>query len=256
MGNIKFLCEFDDDADLEIFYTDYGWSDNLINQIEIDFENKTYAVFCGIENDLNDGDPLFGDEDAVNSTYVSNHAFEVILEGVKSKGFTKIDEFVRYNKSVYYTGTNSGRAYDILVCYEDEKEYHLFSGAKSKDIVCDDDYPIPVCLKKNDFKRKINELGKLGYENTITVDLSDYEYGMWEIFYTNAKFDEYYIDQIEIDNKNKRYKLFIGVDDEVIDGHDIVGNETHSTFVSRSVFEWILESAKAKGYTEIKEQKR
>ena len=151
MDNFDFCYDYDDNVDLEIFYTDYGWSDNLINQIEIDFENKTYAVFCGIENYLHDGDSLFGDEDEVSSSYVSNHAFEVILEGVKSMGFIKIDEFVRYNKSVYYTGTNSGRAYDILVCYEDEKEYHLFLGAKSKDIVCDDGSPIPVCLKKKGF---------------------------------------------------------------------------------------------------------
>lgn len=30
MGNIKFLCEFDDDADLEIFYTYHGIDCSLI----------------------------------------------------------------------------------------------------------------------------------------------------------------------------------------------------------------------------------
>ena len=206
MRNIKFLCELDDTADLEIFYTYHGVSDGLISQIEIDFENETYALYDGIENYLNGDDPLF-DENEVNVTYVNNTVFEMLLIGIKDMGFKRIDEIMMYNKSVYYTGADCGRAYDILVCYEDEKEYRLFLGAKSKDVICDDGSPFPVCLKKNDFKRKINELGKLGYENTITVDLSDYEYGMWEIFYTNAKFDEYYIDQIEIDDKNKRYKL-------------------------------------------------
>ena len=88
MGNIKFLCEFDDDADLEIFYTYHGINDDLISQIEIDFENETYALYHDIENYLNGDDPLF-DEDDVNVTYVNRNVFNWIVDGVVSEGYKK-----------------------------------------------------------------------------------------------------------------------------------------------------------------------
>lgn len=248
MGNIKFLCEFDDDADLEIFYTYHGINDDLISQIEIDFENETYALYHGIENYLNGKDSLF-DEDDVNVTYVNNTAFEMLLIGIKDMGFKRIDEIMRFNKSVYYTGADCGRAYDILVCYEDEKKYHLFLGAKSKDVICDNDYPIPVCLKKKDFKSKINELEKSGYKNGKTVDLSYYEYDMWESFYSESKIDNNLVDLIKIDKKGKQYTLCLNKDEDITEDYDIFGNEIYSTYVNRNVFNWIIDGVVSEGYT-------
>lgn len=247
MGNIKFLCEFDDDADLEIFYTYHGINDGLISQIEIDFENETYALYHGIENYLNGDDPLF-DEDEVIVTYVNNTVFEMLLIGIKDMGFKRIDEIMRFNKSVFYTGTNCGKAFDILVYYEDEKQYDLFLGAKSKGALCDDDCPIPICLKKKDFKSKINELEKSGYKNGKTVDLSNYEYDMWESFYTESKIDNNLVDLIKIDKKGKRYTLCLNKDEDITEDYDIFGNEIYSTYVNRDVFNWIVDGVDSEEY--------
>ena len=248
MGNIKFLCEFDDDADLEIFYTYHGINDGLISQIEIDFENETYALYHGIENYLNGDDPLF-DEDDVIVTYVNNTAFEMLLIGIKDMGFKRIDEIMRYNQSVYYTGAKNGSAFDILVCYEDEKQYDIFLNSKYNDACCSIYDSVPICLKKRDFKNKIEELKNLGYKNGDTTDLSNYEYDMWESFYTESKIDNNLVDLIKIDKKGKRYTLCLNKDEDITEDYDIFGNEIYSTYVNRNVFNWIVDGVVSEGYT-------
>ena len=73
----------------------------------------------------------------------------------------------------------------------------------------------------------------------------------WESFYTDAKKqneDESLIDQLSIDVINKVYLVDEQVGLEETDGEDEEGNEIISYYISREVFDIILEGLKAKGY--------
>ena len=75
----------------------------------------------------------------------------------------------------------------------------------------------------------------------------------WEMFYTDSKNDEYLVDQVSIDVKNKRYMLEIDANDMVTDGYDELGNEIRSTYVIREVFDIIISGLKQKNYIELVE---
>ena len=73
----------------------------------------------------------------------------------------------------------------------------------------------------------------------------------WERFYTETKNqnkEETFVDQISIDVINKVYLLHEQVDDAEIGGEDEQGNDIYPFYVSREVFDIILEGLKAKGY--------
>ena len=78
----------------------------------------------------------------------------------------------------------------------------------------------------------------------------------WERFYTDAKEqnEEGFVDQISIDVINKVYSLGEKVDIADTDGEDEDGNEIYSFYVSRGVFDIILEGLKAKGYATNKKE--
>lgn len=78
----------------------------------------------------------------------------------------------------------------------------------------------------------------------------------WEIFYTdslNSDFenDEELVDQILIDSLNKRYILNKDADILVTDSIDEFGNEDYSMYISRFMFDLILEGLKNKGFKEV-----
>ena len=68
------------------------------------------------------------------------------------------------------------------------------------------------------------------------------------MFYTKSLNDKELVDQIYIDGKSKRYILDIDVSDLVTDGYDEDYNPIDSTYVSRTVFDIIVEGIKQKKY--------
>jgi len=74
----------------------------------------------------------------------------------------------------------------------------------------------------------------------------------WEMFYTEAKSgDDNLVDQISINNRNKRYLLEIETNYMATDGYDEVLVPISSKYVSRFLFEMIVEGVKNKGYKEL-----
>ena len=72
----------------------------------------------------------------------------------------------------------------------------------------------------------------------------------WERFYTDAKGyaeEAMMVDQIEIDIKNNRFVLLENADFAITDGEDENGEEQYSSYVSREMFDLLVEALKAKG---------
>ncbi len=76
----------------------------------------------------------------------------------------------------------------------------------------------------------------------------------WEMFYTESKKQnkEDLVDQISIDAVNKVFVLYESVSDMVTDGYDEYGNEINSIYVSREIFDIILQGLKSNGYRQLK----
>lgn len=72
----------------------------------------------------------------------------------------------------------------------------------------------------------------------------------WEMFYTDSKNNEDLVDQISIDTKNKRYILDIDADLIVTDGEYEDGTEIYSLYISRYMFDLIVEEIKNRGFVE------
>lgn len=70
----------------------------------------------------------------------------------------------------------------------------------------------------------------------------------WEMFYTNSLNDEELVDQIYIDDKGKRFILDIDVNEMETDGYDENSEPIYSTYVSRTVFDIIVDGIKQKKY--------
>ena len=74
----------------------------------------------------------------------------------------------------------------------------------------------------------------------------------WEMFYTESRTgDDMLVDQISIDEVNKRFILDIDVTYLATDGYDDNSRPICSTYVSRFVFETIVNGVKAKGFAEL-----
>ncbi len=72
----------------------------------------------------------------------------------------------------------------------------------------------------------------------------------WERFYTDAKGyreEEMMVDQIEIDIKNERFILVENADFAITDGQDENGDELYSSYISREMFDLLVEALRAKG---------
>ena len=72
----------------------------------------------------------------------------------------------------------------------------------------------------------------------------------WERFYTDSleySEEEMIVDQIEIDIKNNRFVLVKDADFAITDGEDENGDEQYSNYVSREMFDLLVEALKAKG---------
>ena len=77
----------------------------------------------------------------------------------------------------------------------------------------------------------------------------------WEMFHTGShksSEEEYLVDQISIDKVNKRYILDIDANDLVTDGYDGEMNEVNSMYVSRFIFDIIVQGIKERGFKEAK----
>ena len=74
------------------------------------------------------------------------------------------------------------------------------------------------------------------------------------MFYTDShksSKEEYWVDQISIDKVNKRYILDIDANDLVTDRYDGEMNEVNSMFVSRFIFDIIVQGIKERGFKEV-----
>ena len=77
---------------------------------------------------------------------------------------------------------------------------------------------------------------------------------VWELFYTDAKYqnkEESLVDQISIDVVNKVYILEEEAPDMITDGYDDEDNEIYSAYVSREIFDIIIQGLKSKGYKQV-----
>ena len=75
----------------------------------------------------------------------------------------------------------------------------------------------------------------------------------WEMFYTDSKKDEDNVDQISIDTRNKRFVLDIDADMMVTDGYFEDGEtEVVSWYISRFMFDLIVESLRNRGFKELR----
>ena len=77
----------------------------------------------------------------------------------------------------------------------------------------------------------------------------------WEMFYTHSNKsseEDCLVDQISIDKVNKRYIFDIDANDIVTDGYDSEMNEINSIYVSRLVFDIIVQGIKECGFKEAK----
>ena len=73
----------------------------------------------------------------------------------------------------------------------------------------------------------------------------------WELFYTDAKgtsTEDDLVDQVEIDVVNKRYDFYEDASYLVTDGYCDDGEPIESTYVSREVFDMLLDALKRNGY--------
>jgi len=68
--------------------------------------------------------------------------------------------------------------------------------------------------------------------------------GVKERFYTDATTKNDLYDLLIVDANNKFYKLLVKVKDLELDGYDEFNNEIYSLYVSRYVFNAILNSVK------------
>lgn len=75
----------------------------------------------------------------------------------------------------------------------------------------------------------------------------------WQIFHTYVDGSEDRVDQISIDEHNKRYILDKNISDLATDSVDKDGNYIYSIDVSRFIFEIIVDAVKQKGFKELKE---
>lgn len=76
-----------------------------------------------------------------------------------------------------------------------------------------------------------------------------------ESFYTDAKgyeVDDCLVDMLYIDTEHKQFCLAKCVSDMNTDGFDESGEEYFSTYVSREVFDMLVEAVKLHGYKEKK----
>ena len=76
----------------------------------------------------------------------------------------------------------------------------------------------------------------------------------WEMFYTHAAGapkDSDLVDQVSIDETNKRYILDINAMDLITEGIDQKGNEINSFYVSRLVFDIIIEGLEQRGFKRV-----
>ena len=79
----------------------------------------------------------------------------------------------------------------------------------------------------------------------------------WERFYTDAKGyaeEDMMVDQVEIDIKNNRFILVENADFAITDGQDDNGDEMYSCYVSREMFDLLVDALKAKGLKQTTSQ--
>lgn len=76
--------------DWERFYTDSKTGDDdLVDQIEINAETKSFYLYIDESYLITDG---YDDEDEpIVSEYVSRFAFDLIVKGIRERGFTELE---------------------------------------------------------------------------------------------------------------------------------------------------------------------
>ena len=84
------LSNYDPD-NYERFYRDSTYSEFDVDLIEINVPKKEYIVSYGVDEMETDGYDLIGNE--IYSTYVSSGVFNVIISGLKARGFKEVEEF-------------------------------------------------------------------------------------------------------------------------------------------------------------------
>ncbi len=83
---MKFLAK-----NWERFYTDaktQNKEESFVDQISIDVINKVYVLYEQVDYEAIDGEDEKGNE--IYSFYISREVFNIILKGLKSKGYKQV----------------------------------------------------------------------------------------------------------------------------------------------------------------------
>lgn len=137
--------------------------------------------------------------------------------------------------------------YDVAII--DGDGYTLYRGYKNCNVNILDEYECSFYLDRQEFEETLQGLHLRNEYNMV-----GYDPDQWNCFYTRAVGSEDLVDQIEIDEKNKEYRIHINERDWVTDGYDEFGIPQNSSYVSRFVFDVIVEGIKEKNFKLSREE--
>ncbi len=132
------------------------------------------------------------------------------------------------------TEAKNGNGYDIAII--EGKKYVLYCSYGDCNIDVDGNYSSSFHLNRKSFDEALK-----GLKMRKKYNLEGYDPERWERYYTTSLINENLVDQIEIDEKSKIYRLFKNEDDFITDGYDEYGFEQFAHYVSRFVFDLIVE---------------
>ena len=130
--------------------------------------------------------------------------------------------------------TNDGY-FEIAMIDEKYKTYTLCINCFEPEFDFLEEEIIPTLLDESTFEKTLLPLKK-----ECEIDFSKQDEERFERFYTDSKSNSEKVDAIEINVEYKKCNIFIDYDDLITDGYDEFGLPVQSIYVSRFVFDALL----------------
>ncbi len=125
--------------------------------------------------------------------------------------------------------------FDIAMIDYKSRTYTLCLNCEEPELYYLDCEINPTLLEESVFEEKLAVLKKRD-----EIDFSRYGEETFERFYTKSKISDLLVDMIEVDVENKKCNIYINYDDRVTDGYDEFGEAIFSDYVSRFIFDILL----------------
>ncbi len=138
--------------------------------------------------------------------------------------------------------TNDGY-FEIAMIDNKHKTYTLCLNCYEPELDFLEETIIPTMLDESTFDKTLSSLKK-----DCEIDFSKQAEESFERFYTNSKRNREKVDAIEINVEYKKCNVFINYDDQITDGYDEFGIPVYSTYVSRFVFDALLNALDSNGF--------